>query len=241
MFGGQEGWGGQTTHTGRAQEYGFNDWKNVFVSDALAAAFTYKDETGKSYIDPRAQLVFYGDKVSGGDTTFCDSCKTGKLSYNFNDLGYRWRKYCPYEFTEKIDGPQSEINSQVIRYADVLLMLAECHIFKGANDKALPLINQVRRRVGAFEYTKLGTQAEAVAILQRERQLELSGEQVRYFDLLRWGLIKNTINAEKNAIRPKYPTLQPNPFQDKHLLFPIPQSERDANPSLAKDIIGDWN
>ncbi|MGL4632034.1 MAG: RagB/SusD family nutrient uptake outer membrane protein, partial [Leadbetterella sp.] len=113
MFGGQEAWGGRTTHTGRAQEYGFNDWNNVFVSDALMASFKYKDETGKNYIDPRAALVAYGDAASGADTAFCDACSKGKIKYNYAVSGYKWRKYEPYEFQEKIGEPNSEINSQV--------------------------------------------------------------------------------------------------------------------------------
>ena len=241
MFGGQEAWGGQTTHTGRAQEYGFNDWKNVFVSNALVAAYTYKDEKNTDYTDPRAKLTFYGTKASGGDTDYCNTCAAGKIDYNFGDLGYRWRKYQPYEFQDKTDGPQSEINSQIIRYADVLLMLAEANIFQGKTDAALPLINQVRTRVGAFRYTTLGNQANAVTLLQRERQLELAGEQTRYFDLIRWGNFKAVINAEKNAVRSIYTTLRLNPVEDKHLLFPIPQAEKDTNPTVVAQVPNGWN
>ncbi|MEO6721073.1 MAG: RagB/SusD family nutrient uptake outer membrane protein [Ferruginibacter sp.] len=71
----------------------------------------------------------------------------------------------------------------------------------------------------------------------RERQLELCGEQVRYFDLLRWGIAKQTINSLK-LVEPKDGT---QPFQDKHLLFPIPNVEKDFNPNVAKDILNDWN
>jgi starch-binding outer membrane protein, SusD/RagB family len=241
MFGGQEGWGGQTTHTGRAQEYGFNDWKNVYVSDALAASFTYKDESNADYIDPRAKLVMYGDAKSGADVDFCNTCAKGKINYDFAANGYRWRKYQPYEEQEKIDGPQSEINSQVIRLSDIMLLLAETYIEQGQTDKALPLINDVRKRVGAFEYTKLGDKATATTILRRERQIELAGEQHRYFDLVRWGSLQTVINAEKNAVRPKYPTLKLNPVESKHLLFPIPQQEKDTNPMVAKDIKEEWN
>lgn len=241
MFGGQEAWGGQTTHTGRAQEYGFNDWKNVFVSNALAASFTYRDERNASYIDPRAKLVFYGNAASGGDVDYCNTCSGGPIKYDFADLGFRWRKYQPYEFQQNTDGPQSEINSQLIRYADVLLMLAEANIFQGKMDAALPLINQVRTRVGAFRYTTLGSQANATSLLQRERQIELAGEQVRYFDLIRWGLFKATINAEKNAVRNIYTTLRLNPVEDKHLLLPIPQAEKDANPTVAGQVANSWN
>lgn len=61
MFGGQEQWGGKATHTGRAMEYGFNDWWNVLVSKALIGAFKYKDESNNDYIDPRAKLTYYDD------------------------------------------------------------------------------------------------------------------------------------------------------------------------------------
>lgn len=241
MFGGQEAWGGQTTHTGRFQEYGFNDWNNVFVSDALVGAYTYNDESGKKYIDPRAKMVVYGDEKSGADTDFCNNCADGVKKYPFASAGYKWKKYCSYEDVEKSDIPTSEINSQVIRYADVLLMLAEAKIFQNRPADALPLINQVRKRVGAFEYKTLGTQDNAVKVLQKERQLELAGEQVRYFDLIRWGNYITTINPEKNAVIFKYPTLKQNPAQPRHVLWPIPQSEKDSNPAVSSDVANGWN
>ena len=254
MFGGQEAWGGKATHTGRAQEYGWNDWRNVYISDAAVKAFTYKDEAGKTYVDPRAKLTFYGDAASGGDTDFCNTCTgqptvtgatykqiklpDGTTAFNYpydKSNGYRFRKYEPYETAEQSTQPQSNVNSQVIRYADVLLMLAECYINTGKITDALPLINTVRSRVQAFPYTALGTQAQAMDKLMLERRLELTGEQSRYFDLLRWGTIKTVINTEKQA------QIGAQPFQDKNLLLPIPQLERDTNPVLATDIQGGWN
>ncbi len=241
MFGGQEAHGGQTTHTGRAQEYGFNDWNNVYVSNALVKSFTYKDEKGATYVDPRAKWVMYGDKDSGADTDYCNACAGGAKPYPFAREGYRWKKYEPYEEIEKINGPASEINTQVIRYADVLLMLAEARIYQNKLAEALPLINQVRKRSGAFEYTALGSQDAAVQILRRERQIELAGEQLRYFDLVRWGILQSTINPEKNAVRDIYPTLRLNPVEPKHSLLPIPQSEKDTNPTVAKEVTDSWN
>ena len=241
MFTGQEAWGGQTTHTGRFQEYGFNDWNNFFISDALVGSFKYKDASGKPYIDPRAAMVFYGDKASGGDVDFCNNCAGGKLDYPFASSGYKYKKYCGYEDIEKSDIPTSEINSQVIRYADVLLMLAETKIFQSKITEALPLINQVRRRVGAYEYTSLGNQTEAIKTLQLERQMELSGEQVRYFDQVRWGTFVATIGGEKDAVLFKYKDRSAGAVKPKHVLFPIPQSEIDTNPTVAKDIKDNWN
>lgn len=241
MFGSQEGsTSGKNTLTGRAMEYGWNDWRNVFISDASVKAFTYTDEAGATFVDPRAKNTFYGDAASGGDVTFCDNCTTGSKPYPFaeNGNGYRWRKYEPYEYKEKAELPQSDINSQIIRYADVLLMLAESYINLGKTGDALPLINKVRSRSGAFVYTALGSKEEAFKKLMLERQLELVGEQVRFFDLVRWGIAKNTLNTEKKA---KYPTGTQPFFQDKHVLFPIPLTEKNTNPAVAKDIVNDWN
>ncbi|MEO6631428.1 MAG: RagB/SusD family nutrient uptake outer membrane protein, partial [Mucilaginibacter sp.] len=146
-----------------------------------------------------------------------------------------------YEYYNKVasfGGPQSGINGQVIRYADVLLMLAESYIQQGnIGSQPLTLINLVRSRpsVKAPVYMSLGSQANAMSILMRERQLELTGEQSRYFDLIRWGIAKQTINAERQIEEGT------QPFQDKNVLLPIPLAEKNANSAVAKDISGDWN
>lgn len=244
MFSGQEGWGGKTTHTGRAQEYGFNDWNNYGISPGAVAAFTYNDEAGKSYQDPRGKLTFYGNASIGGDDTYCDKCASGAVKYDQTKSGTKFRKYEQYEIKAKHGEPESEINTQVIRYADVLLMLAEAQIEQNKGADALPLINQVRKRVGAFEYKSLGDQANARTILRRERQVELCGEQVRYFDLQRWGIHQTTVNKEKelvNRVGTIYVGLKQNPVEAKHRYFPIPNSERITNPLVAADIKDNWN
>jgi hypothetical protein len=238
MFGGQEGWGGKASHTGRAMEYGFNDWWNVLVSDALVNSFTYTDESGTSFTDPRAALTFYSAAgAKGGDATFCDECPDGVKQYGekIKEGQKSWRKYELYEKQNNYGQPDSPINGQIIRYADVLLMLAEAYIEDGKIAQALPLINQVRKRSGAFEYTTLGDKAKATTILRRERQMELAGEQHRFFDLVRWGTLVATINAEKQA------AVGISPVKDFHVLLPIPQAERDANPTLDAQVNNNWN
>lgn len=238
MFGGQEAWGGKATHSGRAQEYGWNDWNNVFVSDALVNAFKYSTDAGTPYIDPRARLTFYGDAASGGDVTYCDACSDGAKPYPFgstNTIRYGWRKYGMYEVAEKSNIPQSDINTILVRLADVKLMLAEAYIFQNNLAEALIHINDVRRRVDAFPYTTLGSQQNAVQILQRERQMELAGEQSRWFDLNRWGIARQVLNAEKQA------QLGRQPFEAKHALLPIPLLERSSNPAVGSDVANEWN
>ena len=234
----ERGVAGLGTHSARAQEYGFNDWANVFVTNAVVKSFTYSNPvTGTpGYLDPRAKFTFYGDALSGGQTAYCQQCAGGIIPYPFSTRGYRWLKYEYYDVQAQIGGTLSGINGQVIRYADVLLMLAESYIQQGNTGSApLNLINQVRSRSGALSYSTLGNQASAFDILKRERRLELSGEQVRYFDLIRWGIAKQTINAERASEGDTHL------FQDKHVLFPIPQYEKDTNPKVAADVKNDWN
>ncbi len=239
VFGGQEAWGGKATHSDRAQEYGFNDWKNVFITTTAVKAFNYSNPTdGTPYVDPRAKFTFYGDAASGGETSYCQQCTGGAVPFQFSGAngGYRWLKYEYYYQVASFGGPQSAINGQVIRFADVKLMLAEAYIQQGSTGAIpLALINDVRNRAGAVPYTTLGDQTNAMKIIMLERQLELTGEQVRYFDLIRWGIAKQVINAERKIEDGT------QPFQDKNLLFPIPQSEKSSNPNVAKDIQNDWN
>ncbi|MGF6849170.1 hypothetical protein QFZ51_004405 [Chitinophaga sp. W3I9] len=243
MFGNGAEQVGKQTHSGRAMEYGWNDWKNVYISNAAVKAFTYTNPAnGLPYTDPRAKSTFYGTAASGGETEYCQQCATGAKAYPFdtNDPqgDYRWKKYEYYNLMEKYGDPKSPINGQVIRFADVMLMLAEAQIQQGNTGSApLALIDSIRSRSHAFLYTTLGDKANAMKILMRERQLELCGEQARYFDLLRWGIIKQTINAEKAA----EPGTGIQPFQDKHLLLPIPDVEKNYNPNVAKAISNGWN
>ncbi|MBD1363122.1 RagB/SusD family nutrient uptake outer membrane protein [Mucilaginibacter sp. ZT4R22] len=242
VFGGQETWGGKATHSDRAQEYGWNDWNNVLVTTTAVKAFTYPNPVtpAVNYVDPRAAFTFYGDAASGGQTQYCQQCTPGvpPIAYPYASKGYAWLKYEYYNKQSSFGGPQSGINGQVIRYADVLLMLAESYIQQGnTGAEPLALINKVRSRpsVNALLYPSLGSQANAMSILMRERQLELTGEQSRYFDLIRWGIAKQTINSERQIEDGT------QPFQDKNLLFPIPLAEKNANSAVAADISGDWN
>jgi len=148
----------------------------------------------------------------------------------------------------------SAINYTVIRFADVLLMAAEAEIEVGSLAKALDYVNQVRNRAAnaAGWVTKNGApaanyqispypaftdQADARTKVRFERKLELSGEGHRFFDLVRWGIAEQTINAYLACEAPKLPlgALNGAKFatgQDEFL--PIPQSQIDL---LGADIL----
>ena len=104
-------------------------------------------------------------------------------------------------------------NYDILRLDDIKLMQAEAYIELGQQDKALPIINEIRARVAAStvrlkkldgtfpsnykvgQYSALGwTQAYARQALQWERRLEFATEGERFFDLVRWGIVEQTLN-----------------------------------------------
>lgn len=121
------------------------------------------------------------------------------------------------------------INFPIIRYADILLSLAEAINEQGTpTPEAYELINQVRRRAfgkpittpdAAVDLSGL-TQVTFRAAIQEERKKEFVQEGQRWFDLVRWG----TLVTEVKKVTAK------NSVSERNNLYPIPQSERSIDP-----------
>jgi hypothetical protein len=135
----------------------------------------------------------------------------------------------------------------VIRYADVLLMLAEA---QGNTASSLALINQTRARAGlpALTATTVTTDAIFANELATERKLEFAFENIRWFDMLRYKTtlpsldpvvtLKSNFSAIFSVHYSKYPSpaptlpiIQAYVTSDK-MLLPIPQREIDNNSKL---------
>jgi len=118
-----------------------------------------------------------------------------------------------------------------LRFSDVLLMLAEALVETGKPAEALPLLNRVRARAKAAPSKATAVPALRAAI-RNERRLELSGEFNTVFDIRRWGTLQEEIAAMSedqivdNILIPYTPRLE---------LYPIPQSQLDANPNLRQN------
>jgi len=100
----------------------------------------------------------------------------------------------------------------LFRYADVLLMKAECMIRQGKNGDAL--VNQIRKRAGVAEFS--GATLDQI-LAERGRELFCEGH--RRQDLIRFGKFLDA-RWEKNV------------STADRLTFPIPQWAIDANPNL---------
>jgi hypothetical protein len=125
----------------------------------------------------------------------------------------------------------SEDNWYVLRYADVLLMYAEALNETGKSAEALPYLNQVRKRVGLADKTSTA-QADLRLAIEQERRVELAFEGHRWFDLVRTGRALPVLQAKAAAIGIK------SALTENNLVFPIPQSQIDINPTKIKQNPG---
>jgi hypothetical protein len=140
------------------------------------------------------------------------------------------------------------VNYPLMRFADVLLMAAECEVEVGSLETARTYVNRIRTRAAntagfvmdgtnpAANYnislynTPWTDQTVARNAVRMERRLELSDEGHRFFDLVRWGIAASTLNAYLNYERTK---VSASPFAgatfsaNKSEYMPIPQREID--------------
>lgn len=232
--GGAYNWGGDGDGTAvqeetvRTQEYSAVGWRNLIPSNKILNDYE-RTSKGDAKDDPRYDMSYWkpGDKFNNGNSTMTDDRVQGNASVvDGKTVKISWRKY---SVLYKIDNGfyTSGINMRIMRYADVLLMLAECENEAGNSAAAISLMNQVRARASVqmppYPTTNYpcNNKDEILRALQHERFIELASEQVRNFDILRWR---------------KHKKLKSEPISffvaNKHELLPIPQTEIDNNPNI---------
>jgi starch-binding outer membrane protein, SusD/RagB family len=132
-------------------------------------------------------------------------------------------------------GNNTDMDVIYLRTADIMLVYAEAlnELNNGPDATAYDMINKVRKRARFNGTTELailpdlsGLNYEQFkdAILQ-ERRWELVMEGSRYHDLVRMGKLIERVNIAKPSATP----------QAYHVLFPIPQRERNLNPNLSQN------
>jgi len=164
----------------------------------------------------------------------------GFIRVNGNYETYIWRKFvAEYDMNGLItDRRDTPINYPIIRYADVLLMLAECYNETGKLNDAVELVNKVRSRVGmpglnsGPTWLSVNTKEEMFKRIKHERQVELAAEGHSFSDMKRWGILEEVARDVAGITGKVY---YKRVVRDRDYLWPIPQPEIDKNSSLVQN------
>lgn len=165
------------------------------------------------------------------------------IRLNGNHYYYPWRKFVPEhnmdgELNNRADTP---INFPLIRYADVLLMLAECYNEMGRTADAVNYINQVRTRPSVNmpalnsgpAWLNATTKEEVFNRIKHERTVELAGEGHSFNDMRRWNLLLTLNNKQEKHVTGRVHFTRT--VTERDYLWPIPADEIFQNPSLTQN------
>lgn len=146
------------------------------------------------------------------------------------------------------NGPNA-INTNIIRYADILLWRAEIMAEAGTGDMGMALVNQVRERAMTGSKVQVNTDGtggdaanyaiglytpatytDPVNMVRWERRLELAMEGHRLYDLVRWGVAADVINTYITKEKTLRAYLNGKTFAaGKNEYYAIPQPQIDAS------------
>jgi starch-binding outer membrane protein, SusD/RagB family len=140
------------------------------------------------------------------------STKWEASSAEFKDAGGPWHS-----------APQ---NVRLIRISEVYLNAAEAAFEDGKQDKALAYVNKVRERARMCGNTGIPAALTSISLekIQNERRIEFSSEGKRFYDLVRWGIAAQILNATPTA-----DGFDREFIVGKHEFQPLPQREVDLS------------
>ena len=203
----------------RNQEYG-QSWGNVIPSNRILDEF--------EATDPRYKMTFWevgdiiltkGGTVPGVALTAADLNVDPSIR-NGVSLKRIYKKYSILDWLQE-GFKTTGINQRLMRYADVLLMLAECEAEVGTPAQAAVYINMVRARPGVnMTPVAPATKNAALRAVMHERSVELAGEGGNNIDILRW---------RKKGY---FPSIMADPKQGQVDMLPIPFAETSTNPLI---------
>lgn len=208
-------------------------WTDVQPTWALFNEFKEeKTKTGQD--DPRLDATIFYNKP-GGMQLYGKDFATFYASSpaDLNDLFCRKYQNSDGQFADEYDW-RSGINERLLRYADILLMYAECLNETGDTQGAYTYIQMVRDRVNLPDLAtaKPGlSQAQMREQIGHERFLEFPLEGHRFDDIRRWGWLQDPAKLAWLKAR----DAEFNSYTAGREYFPIPQLEMDNNPGTVQN------
>ncbi|MBD3590835.1 MULTISPECIES: RagB/SusD family nutrient uptake outer membrane protein [unclassified Bacteroides] len=228
----------------------------ISTTDYTAADGTVYAQKGTRMMyvnrDPRfyADITFSNSKwfegTEGGytiDFTYSGNCGKKQGSNDYTSTGYLVRK--------NMDSGNRKQNLICVLlrltniYFDYVEALANV---EPTNEDIWTYMNLIRKRAGIPGYgetqnlIKPTTTKEVMELIRKEKRVELSFENCRYFDVRRWGLVDEHFNKPIHGMNVNY---DGNDFFKRteiikrvftrQYFFPIPQSEIDIDKNLVQN------
>ncbi len=125
------------------------------------------------------------------------------------------------------DVRQIGINTIVMRYAEVILFRAEALNELGRTSEAIPLLKRIRDRAG-LDTKASYSQDEMRKAIRHERRVEFAFEDIRGWDIIRWGIQEETLGKLAGTKWQK----------NKCELWPLPAFVLDENPNIKENNPG---
>ncbi|MEM8565730.1 MAG: RagB/SusD family nutrient uptake outer membrane protein [Bacteroidota bacterium] len=146
--------------------------------------------------------------------------------------GAYFRKYLNVNLDCELPG-LAENNERVIRYADILLMYAESLLMSGGDiGAAINAVNEVRQRAGltpGIDHDGIPlSEANLMGEIEHQRIIEFALEGHRIFDLQRWGVVSERLEAAGK-------TDAASNYSERHKYFPIPMDELINNANIEQN------
>ena len=199
---------------------------SYLMADGLPLGVSPLDGSNYQNRDPRFELSIYPENHDWYDAS------GNQVKYEPTQTGWYIKKYFDRDLTDEnsihIHGT-SEQSIIHLRYADVLLMYAEAKHKLGQFNQSVydETIKLIRDRVGMGNVDVSGmSDTEKMELIMYERNVELAFEGQRRFDLLRWGILGETIQSLTDPVGLTIT------WEDHFAVWPFVYSELNLNPNL---------
>jgi hypothetical protein len=179
--------------------------------------------------DPRKGMtILYSGQSDGGGTTggFGATLPAWNPGVSLDQPYWNKKVYSDPQmrtFTGEVGGAEW-INHRILRYADVILMLAEASNELGDGATAETMLEMIRARArgttSTLPHIAFANQAQMRTAIKNERRWEFAMEGYRFYDLVRWGDAVSVLGGLG--------------YQPKNALYPIPQPAIDLSGGVLK-------
>lgn len=216
--------------------YAVDGWELFYPSNWLVTELKKDKKIDGSYSDRVYGTIFFDDPKSEiwDLNTPANLVSYASVASSLGNPHY----FKKYAYPTDRAGAYVGININVIRYADVLLMLAEALNENGKTNEAIDRVNEVRARSRAVALVAGSKSKDELRewIRHHERPIELSMEWAnRWFDLVRWGRGATAKQSIKTTLTNHTKPFASNFVDTKHIRFAIPSKETSINPLLKQN------